>query len=72
MGHCGVGKTTILNKICATKRKAFASDDSLTRGLALYDTAFGDFSYTIIDTPGDNPDDNKELRKHALLLKYSL
>ena len=70
MGHCGVGKTTIFNKICGTKRLAKVSRDSLTRGLALHDASFGDFAFKIIDTPGDNS--KKEARKHALLLKHSL
>ena len=70
MGHCGVGKTTILNKICGTKRLAKVSKDSLTRGLALYDNSYGNNSFTIVDTPGD--DSRKDVRKHALLIKHSL
>jgi predicted GTPase len=54
MGHCGVGKTTIFNKVCGTKRLARVARNSLTRGLALYDASYGDFPFTVIDTPGDN------------------
>ena len=70
LGHCGVGKTTIFNKICKTNRKAKVSKESLTRGLAISDVAYGDSPFTIIDTPGDNS--KIEARKHALLLKHSL
>jgi len=55
MGHCGVGKTTIFNKVCGTKRLAKYSEDSLTRGLAISDASYGDFPFTVIDTPGDDP-----------------
>jgi GTP-binding protein EngB required for normal cell division len=41
MGHCGTGKTSIYNKICGTKRLAKVSKDSLTRGLAIHDTSYG-------------------------------
>lgn len=41
MGHCGTGKTTIFNKLCGTKHKAGWALESLTRGLAKHDTAFG-------------------------------
>lgn len=54
MGHCGVGKTTIFNKICGTKRLAAFAENSLTRGLASHDASYGKNPFTVIDTPGDN------------------
>ena len=70
MGHCGAGKTTIYNKLCGTKHLAGEAKESLTRCLAKHDTSCGDYSFTVIDTPGDDP--CVEKRKHALLLKHSI
>ena len=70
MGHCGTGKTTVYNKLCGTKHEAWKARSSLTRCLAKHNTSYGDYSFTVIDTPGDNA--KIEKRKHALLLKHSI
>ena len=67
MGEVGSGKTTLFNKICNTHFEASWSENSLTRGLFMYDSAHSDYPFTCIDTPGTNSIDEK--MKHAILLK---
>lgn len=67
MGEVGSGKTTLFNKICNTKFEAGWSENSLTRGLFIHDSAHSESPFTLIDTPGTNSLEEK--MKHAILLK---
>jgi GTPase Era involved in 16S rRNA processing len=67
MGEVGSGKTTLFNKVCNTHFEAGWSQDSLTRGLFMHDSAQSNYPFTMIDTPGTNS--TVEPMKHAILLK---
>jgi predicted GTPase len=67
MGEVGSGKSTLFNKICNTSFKAGWSESSLTRGFYIHDSAWSDYPFTCIDTPGVNS--KEESFKHAYLLK---
>ena len=52
MGQIGCGKTTLFNKLCNTLLNAGWSERSITRGLFIRNSAHGDNTITMIDTPG--------------------
>lgn len=69
MGQIGCGKTTLFNKLCNTLLEAGWSERSITRGLFIRNSAHGDNTITMIDTPGTQS--KEDAAKHALLLKES-
>jgi len=70
MGRTGVGKTTLVNKICGTNYKAGAGSGSITRLLYVHDVNYGQKPFSVIDTPGTNS--KCETYKHAFLLREAL
>lgn len=67
MGEVGSGKTTLFNKVCDTHFEAGWSENSLTRGLFIHDSANSFYPFTLIDSPGTNS--TVEPEKHAILLR---
>ena len=67
MGKTGVGKTTLFNKICNTRRDAGAGVSSVTKDICLSPVGCGRYPFEIVDTPG-NDAPNKNLRKFVKLL----
>ena len=65
-----MGKTTIYNKLCDTYHATKYSNESLTREIRKSFVAYGNNSFSILDTPGNNS--KTYTIQHALLLKEAL
>lgn len=70
MGRTGAGKTTLTNALCGTEHEAGEGRGSKTRNLFRNDVACGDYTFSLIDTPGT--DSSTETYKHAILLREAL
>ncbi|CAF3581825.1 unnamed protein product, partial [Rotaria sp. Silwood2] len=70
MGRTGTGKTTLTNALCGTKHAAGEGAGSITRNLYRNDVNCGEYTFSLIDTPGT--DSSTETYKHAFLLREAL
>jgi len=70
MGQTGAGKTTLSNKLCGTQHKSGAAKGSVTKELYRNDVSYGQYPFSLIDTPGT--DSSTEPYKHAILLREGL
>jgi predicted GTPase len=70
MGRTGAGKTTLVNGLCGTKHAAGEGRGSVTRNLFRNDVSWGEYAFSLIDTPGT--DSSTETYKHAILLREGL
>mmetsp|Transcript_6939 Transcript_6939/g.12625 ORF Transcript_6939/g.12625 Transcript_6939/m.12625 type:complete len:524 (+) Transcript_6939:268-1839(+) len=70
IGDAGSGKSSLENLVCKTQRAAEASKSSLTRDLAEHLCSYGNGSFSLVDTPYTDPD--QECFKHAHFLYAAL
>jgi predicted GTPase len=60
----------LVNGLCGTKHAAGEGRGSVTRNLFRNDVSWGEYAFSLIDTPGT--DSSTETYKHAYLLKHAL
>ena len=55
MGHCGNGKTSLINRLCNKSYREGVSKGSMTRDIVFEDVSFyPEGRFRIYDTPGTN------------------
>jgi small GTP-binding protein len=70
IGKTGVGKTTIVNKICQTEFEAKKGSNSVTRNLKVGKVVMGNADFDLIDSPG--LDSKEDAFQHIYLLHTAL